>query len=163
MNHARKHRRKDVGNLARGRGQDLPQITPEEFPDSDILGAENFYLRRLFNEIETVSLGERIEVSSPFRFHPLWLECTRHAMGSPGRLRYARQVLLVCYHSIFRHLGEASPIDMETRTKNFLLQAHHCKKVCRNFKMPLEDLKLPEPVPQWIMYLGGWSFNEVVH
>jgi hypothetical protein len=133
------------------------QITPEEFPDSDILGAENFYLRRLFSDLETVSFGERIEVSNPFSFHPLWLECTRHAMGSSGRLRYARQVLLVCYHSIFNQVGKASPRDIETRAKNFLPQALYCKKVCRNFRMPLEDLKPPEPVHQWMKYLDGAS------
>ena len=128
-------------------------ITSEEFLDSDILGAEDFYLRRLFSELESVSFGERLEVSSPFKFHPLWLECTRHAMGPSGRLRYARQVFLVCYYSIFDQLGKTTSADIEKRAKNFLPQALHCKEVCRNFRIPFEQLDLPEPIYQWIKYL----------
>jgi len=130
------------------------QITATEFPDSDILGAEGFHLRELFSELETVSLGERLAITKPMAFHPLWLECTRHAMGPDGRVRFARQILQVCYHSIFNQLGKIAPYAMEQRANNFLAHVHCCLKVCRNFKISLEELDLSKPIQTWIEYLA---------
>lgn len=107
-------------------------VKPNDFPDHLILGAEGFQLQDLFSELEKVSFGERLETSRPFQFHPLWLECTRHSMGPEGRIRYARQVLLICYHTIC--------VDHDD---SFLPHVRKCLQVCGSFKIRLDDLELP--------------------
>jgi hypothetical protein len=128
-------------------------ITATDFSDSDILGAESFYLRELFGHLEAVSLGERLAIAKPMAFHPLWLECTRHAMGPDRRVQCARQILQVCYHSIFNQLGKLAPDAMGERANNFLAHVRYCLEVCRNFKISLEELNLSEPIQIWIKYL----------
>lgn len=129
-------------------------ITTKDFLDSDVLGAESFHLRELFSELEAVSFGERLAISKPMVFHPLWLECTRHAMGPNGRLRYARQILQVCYHSIFNQPGKISQSAMERRANNFLAHVRRCLEVCKNFKISLQELNLSEPIQTWIECLA---------
>ena len=126
-------------------------ITPAEFPDHDILFTESSYLRgRLFSEIESVSFGERINFSEPLMFHPLWLECTRHMMGPAGRLRYARQVLQVCYHSYFSQVNQDGSDEAGTRASSFLAHARHCMAVCRNFKIKFKDLNILDAIQEWV-------------
>lgn len=126
-------------------------MTPEEFPDYDILSTESSYLRnRLFRDIESVSFGERIDFSEPLlMFHPLWLECTRHMMGPASRLRYARQVLQICYHSYFSQAKQDVSDEARTRASSFLAHARHCMAVCRNFKIRFEDLDISDAIQEW--------------
>ncbi|OBT73983.1 hypothetical protein VF21_05998 [Pseudogymnoascus sp. 05NY08] len=125
-------------------------ITSAEFPDHDILSTESIQVRnRLSNQIESVSFGERIHFSKPLMFHPLWLECTRHMMGPEGRLRYARQVLQVSYHSYFSQVNHGSD-EARTRAFGFLAHARHCMAVCRNFKIGFEDLDILDAIQEWV-------------
>lgn len=129
-------------------------MTPAKFLDYDVLSSESLHLRnRLFSEIESVSFGERINISEPLLFHPLWLECTRHMMGPAGRLRYARQVLQVCYHSYVSQVNQDNKNGSEearTKASSFLAHARHCMEVCRNFKIRFEDLDILDAIREWV-------------
>jgi hypothetical protein len=116
-------------------------VTAKDFPDHELLSAESFELQELFSELEKVSFGERLQTSKPFQFHPLWLECTRHIMGSEGRIRYARQVLLICYHTICVDHGVVNL--MPEVDDSFLRHVHKCLQICKSFKIGLDDLRLP--------------------
>lgn len=59
-------------------------------------------------------------------------------MGPNGRIRYARQVLLVCYHRIC--------VDSDG---SFMPHAVKCLRVCKSFRIELDDLKLPENVSEF--------------
>lgn len=113
----------------------------EDFPDYKVLFSGSFLLQELFSELEKVSFGERLNASKPFQFHPLWLECTRHYMGPEGRIRYARQVLLVCYYKINIAQGN---IDIPSHSNDsYVPHVRKCLQVCKSFKIGLDDLKLP--------------------
>jgi hypothetical protein len=122
-------------------------VPPKDFPDHEILAAESFQLQGIFSELEKVSFGERLQTSKPFQLHPLWLECTRHSMGPEGRIRYARQVLLICYHTICVDHGNVS-ITLEG-DNDFLPHVRKCLQVCKSFKIGLDDLKLPVSVSKY--------------
>jgi hypothetical protein len=130
----------------------LPTAT--DFPDGDILAAEGFHLRELFSELEAVSSGERLAIAKPMAFHFLWLECIRHAMGprweSAVCSLYPSDVLLLN----FQPAWQITPDTMEQRVNNFLAHVRCCLKVCRNFKISLEELNLSEPIQTWIEYLA---------
>jgi hypothetical protein len=122
-------------------------IPTKDFPDHAILGAESFQLQDLFSELEKVSFGERLQTSRPFQFHPLWLECTRHSMGLKGLIRYARQVLLICYHMMCVDHGM---VDVTSDTDDsFLPHVRKCLQVCGSFKMGLADLKLSAKISKF--------------
>ncbi|OBT68576.1 hypothetical protein VE03_01776 [Pseudogymnoascus sp. 23342-1-I1] len=125
----------------------LCPVLPENFLDHQLLGAESFHLQELFSELEKVSFGERLQTSRPFQFHPLWLECTRHTMGPEGRIRYARQVLLISYHTICVNHGVVN-ITPDT-DDSFLRHVCKCLQVCRSFQIGLDDLKLPTKVSKF--------------
>jgi hypothetical protein len=126
-------------------------VPPEDFPDHQLLGAESFQLQDLFSELEKVSFGERLQTSKTFQFHPLWLECTRHSMRPEGRIRYARQVLLICYHMICVDHGMVTITpDIDD---SFLWHVRKCLQVCRSFKIGLDDLELPANVSKFFKVL----------
>ncbi|KAH8796956.1 hypothetical protein F5882DRAFT_476629 [Hyaloscypha sp. PMI_1271] len=116
-------------------------VPPKEFPDHELLASGSLHLNELFSELEKVSFGERVQSSKPFQFHPLWLECTRHSMGQKGRIRYARQILLICYHTIIVDHGN---INITANCgDSFLPHVRKCLQVCKSFRIELDDLKLP--------------------
>ncbi|KAI9867547.1 MAG: hypothetical protein M1813_008346 [Trichoglossum hirsutum] len=127
-------------------------MDPEEFPDYDILGASGHDLSVLLGQVEAISFGERLRTSEPFQFHPLWLECTRHAMGSAGRLRYTRQALLFCYYSIITGTNNNA---LEETIGNFLPYVRHCLRVCGTFKIELWELELPKDLESLIASTEG--------
>jgi hypothetical protein len=119
-------------------------VPPKDFPDHQLLGAESFQLQDLFSELQKVSFGERLETSKPFQFHSLWLECTRHSMKHEGSIRYARQVLLICYHMICAdHVILIITPDIDD---TFMRHVRKCLQACRNFKIGLDNLALPANV-----------------
>ena len=116
-------------------------VPPKEFPDHELLASGSLHLNELFSELEKVSFGERVQSSKPFQFHPLWLECTRHSMGQKGRIRYARQILLICYHTI---IVDHDNINITANCgDSFLPHVRKCLQVCKSFRIELDDLKLP--------------------
>jgi len=122
-------------------------IPSNEFQDHELLAAKEFQLNDIFRELEEVCFGERLETSHSFCFHSLWLECTRHSMEAEGRIRYARQVLLICHHAIVVDSIDNQSITITTSADHkFLPHVEKCLQVCKSFKMGLDDLKLPENV-----------------
>jgi hypothetical protein len=110
------------------------QIEPADFPDYEVLANRGTGLSEVFAELESVSFGERLRTSKPFRFHSLWLECTRQAMGAEGRLRVIRQVLLICHRTIEAFAGSDV---VDSTLKNFPPHVRHCLKVCESFKVDM--------------------------
>lgn len=128
-------------------------FSPEDFPDHELLSGEDYELQVLFSELEKVSFGERLQISDPFNFHPLWLECNRQSMGNEGRIRYARQVLLICYRTIVdehSHLSGSAEVQAK-----FLPHGKKCLHICRQFAIKLEDLELPAEVAEFSAVDGG--------
>jgi len=62
-------------------------------------------------------------------------------MGPKGRIRYARQVLLICHHNIIVDHGN---INITANCgDSFLPHVRKCLQVCKSFRIELVDLKLP--------------------
>jgi len=123
------------------------QVDPADFPDYEILALRGIILSEVFAELEAVSFGERVGRSKPFRFHPLWLECTRQAMGAVGRLRHIRQVLLICHRTIETSAGSDT---VKRVLEDFLPHVRHCLKICKSFRIDVENLELSATVLDWI-------------
>lgn len=68
-------------------------------PDYDIfaqgLRDQNEYLL----ELERVSIGVRPVVPGPLLIHPLWIECIQQRAEHGGRLRWLRQIIVLCHAS----------------------------------------------------------------
>ncbi|CZR63155.1 uncharacterized protein PAC_13052 [Phialocephala subalpina] len=119
-------------------------MDPVKFQDHKLLGIKGSQLGLLFNELESVSFGERQNTSQPLQFHPLWLECARHVMEESGRQRHAHQILRICYHT-------SLSLDATTNyTKDFLPHVQHCLRVYKSFGMKIENLRLPGNVEKWV-------------
>lgn len=58
--------------------------------------------REYLAELENVSIGVRPDVSSPLQIHPLWLECIQQRAGPEGRVRWIRQIIMICHGSYAR-------------------------------------------------------------
>ena len=117
------------------------EMDPIVFPDHDVLGAETFEILQLLSEIESVSFGERLKTSKPFRLHPLWLECTRHAMQSKGRFRIITQVLNRC-----RMAFKDSDLRDPAIVRSILPHVRHCVKICKSFKIQIPEWNLPDHI-----------------
>jgi hypothetical protein len=113
------------------------------FPDGDILEAKSTDISEAFAEFETVSFGERVRMTKPMQFHPLWLECTLHAMGVEGRKQHLRQVLTVCYL-----MTQGAPEDVSGL---YLPHVRHCVQVCKSFQIRLDGLLLPKETVDWVI------------
>jgi hypothetical protein len=120
------------------------EMDPNIYPDHALLSASKHDLSQLLLEIQSVSFGERLHPSKPFQFHPLWLECTRHAMHSAGRVQIISQVLnrslRVLKESVAR--DEEAVFAQETFPM-FYPHIAHCMKMCKLFQIKLKDLKIP--------------------
>ncbi|KAH7305095.1 hypothetical protein BKA65DRAFT_521106 [Rhexocercosporidium sp. MPI-PUGE-AT-0058] len=117
-----------------------------EFPNHELLSNCGPKLSEAFADLEAVSFGERLHTSKPFRFHPLWLECARHAMGQEMRLRAVRQVLLISHRTIDGAMREEV---RERALKSFLPHIRHCVVVCENFGIELSHFSGPEDTLMW--------------
>lgn len=118
-------------------------IDPAVFPDHDILAAKNTEISEALSGIETVSFGERVRMAKPIQFHPLWLECTLQAMGGEARIRWIRQVLMICYRSASSSPEDAIPL--------YLPHVQRCLQVCRSFQIQLETLGLTKEAREWVV------------
>ena len=119
------------------------QVNVARFPDDDILVAQNTEISEALAEFETVSFGERVRMVKPMQFHPLWLECTLHAMGVEGRIRHIRQVLMICHLSVLDSPEDALPF--------YLPHVRRCLQVCDSFQIQLRRLGLPEGAREWVV------------
>ena len=77
-----------------------------DLPDYDIftqsLDVQNEYLL----ELERVSIGVRLVVPSVLQIHPLWVECVQQRAQYDGRLRWLRQISILCYTSFVHDLQQ---------------------------------------------------------
>ncbi|KAG4443357.1 hypothetical protein IFR05_001146 [Cadophora sp. M221] len=121
-------------------------IDAEEFTNHELLSNCGPKLSEAFADLEAVSFGERLQISKPFRFHPLWLECARHAMGREMRLCAVEQVLLICHRTIEGAMGDEA---REKALKSFLPHIRHCVVVCENFGIDLGNFRGPEDTLMW--------------
>jgi hypothetical protein len=132
-------------------------LPPKDFPDREILESDEDKLLGIFSDLEKVSFGERLQAAEQglkrFNFHPLWLECTRHSMGDKGRIRYARQVLFICYHTIIVDHGNINILS--DCNDSFLPHVRRCLQVCKRFKLGLDNLKLPPKVSKVFRDIEG--------
>ena len=71
-------------------------------PDYDVFAGGLAGQREYLAELENVSIGVRPDVSSPLQIHPLWLECIRQRAGHEGRVRWIRQIIMICHGSYAR-------------------------------------------------------------
>ena len=119
------------------------ELDPKDYPDHALLAASKHEILQLLSEIQSVSFGERLDTSRPFQFHPLWLECTRHAMHSAGRVQVISQILKICTQVVTEAAPEDQVAAQKTFQEKFSPHVRHCLKICKSFKIELEDLKLP--------------------
>ena len=71
-------------------------------PDYDVFASGLAGQREYLAELENVSIGVRPDVSSPLQIHPLWLECIQQRAGHEGRVRWIRQIIMICHGSYAR-------------------------------------------------------------
>lgn len=103
-----------------------------ELPDYDLfaqgLHGQNEYLL----ELERVSIGVRPVVPGPLVIHPLWVECIQQRAEHSGRLRWLRQILLLC-HASYVHDPEKYRRSIEPFVQNAAL-------IATRFDIPYRDL-----------------------
>jgi hypothetical protein len=79
----------------------------EDLPDFELFSKSKAALRHGLSELERTSLWSRPPTLSTSRgslpIHPLWLECIRHRVSPAGRLRWLRQIHLLCEASTARN------------------------------------------------------------
>ncbi|KAH8687335.1 P-loop containing nucleoside triphosphate hydrolase protein [Tricladium varicosporioides] len=112
----------------------------EYLPDYAIFATEKSALRAALEELENVSIGHRTEQKLPLEVHPLWIECMRQRLGHDGRIRFLRQVLLVCYGSIIRR----------EELTNIIPHIKTCLCVAVRFQISMGDLDLAPDMRTWI-------------
>ncbi|PVH81785.1 hypothetical protein DL98DRAFT_623001, partial [Cadophora sp. DSE1049] len=121
-------------------------ISPEEFPNHELLSNCGPKLSEAFADLEAVSFGERLQTSKPFRFHPLWLECARHAMGPVMRFQAVRQVLLISHRTIE---GAIEDDARDQALRRFLPHIRSCVRVCERFGIDLAKFQGAENTLLW--------------
>jgi hypothetical protein len=72
----------------------------DDLPDVDLLSKGMESHAKYLAEMENVSIGLRASRLEPLKFHAIWLECVHQGMDHDDRLRWLRQVLLLCDASI---------------------------------------------------------------
>ena len=71
-------------------------------PDYDLFASRLKGQGEILAELENVSIGVRPDVSTPLQIHPLWLECIQQGVGHEGRVRWIRQIIILCHGSYAR-------------------------------------------------------------
>ena len=71
-------------------------------PDYDVFARGLVGQREYLAELENVSIGVRHDMSTPLQIHPLWLECIQQRAKHEGRVRWIRQIMIVCHGSYAR-------------------------------------------------------------
>ncbi|KAL8989972.1 MAG: hypothetical protein Q9169_008238 [Polycauliona sp. 2 TL-2023] len=99
----------------------LQELRPD-LPDYDVfargLHDQNEYLL----DLERVSIGVRPVVPGPLQIHPLWVECIQQRAEHSGRLRWLRQILLLC-HASFLHDPQEYQRFLDPFTRNLAVVA----------------------------------------
>lgn len=114
-----KDRSLDFRDFLRPRRPWLTELQ-SKLPDYDLFAKGLVGQGECLSELENVSLGVRPDVSSPLHIHPLWLECIQQRVGLESRVRWIRQILIICHGS--HGLGT----NRNRSTLYFRLQAMPC-------------------------------------
>ncbi|KAH9211394.1 P-loop containing nucleoside triphosphate hydrolase protein [Leptodontidium sp. 2 PMI_412] len=119
------------------------RLQPSSFPDYDVLTASKVMISEGFADIEAVSFGEPAVGSIPAKFHPIWLDCTLQCMGESNRIRYMRQVLMICHLTVSNPERGLSPAVYRRHVKR-------CIDVCKAFRLDTSSLSLTMEVCEWV-------------
>ena len=129
----------------------------EEFqrllPDCDIFARKLTSQMEYLAELENVSIGVRPDISSPLQIHPLWLECIQQRAGHEGRVRWIRQIILLCFGSHTRDEGEDSLV-----WQPFLKNAF---AIATRFRIRPRELFESKAIMTWINTLGEETEHSV--
>jgi hypothetical protein len=68
----------------------------EDLPDFDVFDQEFSGRGEYLAELQNVSIIQRSVRNEPLYIHPLWVECLKQRVGHEGRLRWMRQLYLLC-------------------------------------------------------------------
>ena len=93
-------------------------------------------------ELENVSLGVRSQSKKPLTIHSLWLECIQQRAGNSNRIRWLRQILLLCHGSIAR-----KEIDDYNKMRPFVANA---LSIANRFQVSLDDLFDAGEIRDWL-------------
>ncbi|KAI4167219.1 MAG: hypothetical protein LQ343_007379 [Gyalolechia ehrenbergii] len=111
-----------------------------DLPDYDTFAQGSNSQNEYLLELERVSIGVRPVVPGPLQIHPLWIECIQRAEHT-GRLRWLRQILLLCYAS-FLHAPEQYHESLEAFMQNVAL-------IAARFNIPHRDLCANDDIWSW--------------
>ena len=118
-----------------------------ELPDYEVfdrgLSGQSEYLA----ELENVSIGFRPTLTSPLQLHPLWIECVHQRAGHEGRVRWLRQIFLLCYLS-WIHDGEETLDELRPFVENAIW-------VAAKFRIDSDKVFASQDFSDWI-----YSLNE---
>ncbi|KAL8840890.1 MAG: hypothetical protein Q9170_001154 [Blastenia crenularia] len=70
-----------------------------DLPDYDMFTEDSQNMNKYLLELERTSIGIRQVVPGPLVIHPLWIECIQQRAEQYGRLRWLKQILILCYAS----------------------------------------------------------------
>ena len=91
----------DFRNFLRLERPWLQELRPI-LPDYDVFASGLVGQREYLAELENVSIGVRHDMSTPLQIHPLWLECIQQRAKHKGRVRWIRQITIICHASYAR-------------------------------------------------------------
>ena len=111
-------------------------------PDYDVFASGLVGQRKYLAELENVSIGVRHDMSTPLQIHPLWLECIQQRAKHKGRVRWIRQIIIVCHGSYAR--GEEQNLGI---LRPFLRNA--CAIAAR-FGISFDELLESQDLKNWI-------------
>ena len=122
-------------------------------PDYDVFASRLADQREYLSELENVSIGVRPDVLVPLQIHPLWLECIQQRAGHEGRVRWIRQIILLCRGSYVR--GEEESF---VRLLPFLKNAF---AIAARFRIHSDEFLETRELKNWIGTLNVESENLV--
>ena len=70
-----------------------------DLPDYELFAQSLENQNEYFLELERTSIGVRRVVPGPLQIHPLWIEAIQQRAEHGGRLRWLRQILILCHTS----------------------------------------------------------------
>lgn len=116
-------------------------------PDYDVFASGLTGQREYLADLENVSIGVRTNVSTTLQIHPLWLECVQQRAGHEGRVRWIRQIILLCRSSFDR--GER---------ENFICLRPFLQNACaiaKRFKICSDEVLDSQELRSWIDDFNG--------
>ncbi len=111
-------------------------------PDYDLFASGLIGQGEYLAELENVSIGVRFDVSTPLRIHPLWLECIHQRAGHEGRVRWIRQIVILCRASYARD-NEREFISLRPFLENVFA-------IAARFRIDLDEVLTSQVLRDWI-------------